>query len=644
MNPFITPNKILEDNKKYKTHTDSWLSDNFFIDKKYRGKIGLSVSKKKLNNIFIWIVIIILILFARIFYLQIIENKKYYSIAEGNRIKTEIIPTPRGIFFDRNKNALVENIPEFSLFVDKKSLAHQSVKQSNLIKKISKITEMPYQKILDEISRKENQSKQDILISRRISYQQAMVIQANPEKYASLKLQLTPERRYDDQHGLSHILGYLGKIDNQEWEILRKFNYQFFDMIGRAGLEKEYEKMLRGQPGRIEKEVDAQGKIIKTVNIIKPIPSKNLVLTIDEDLNEKLNQALARQLKKIGCSKAAGIALNPQTGEILALVSLPSFNNNFFSEPQKFDKQIKQILNRRDQPLFNRAISGEYPPGSTFKLVVGSAALQEGIVNEWTQILSTGGIRINKWFYPDWKSGGHGLTNITRALAESINTFFYYVGGGYQNFKGLGLERIINYAHKFYLGRALGIDLPNEASGFLPNRNWKKKTKNEPWYIGDTYHLSIGQGDILVTPLQIASLTATIANGGKVFKPHLVKEIVDVDKNKTTVIQPEIISQGFVSEKNIKIIQKGLRQAVLSGSARSLSSLPVTSAGKTGTAQVSGGRKPHAWFTVFAPYKNPKIALTILIENGGEGNAVALPVAKEVLRWYFGIYLPAVRQ
>ena len=371
---------------------------------------------------------------------------------------------------------------------------------------------------------------------------------------------------------------------------------------------------------------------------IRDRPGKTLLLTIDQELNQKIAQVLQNTTTRLQRPKAAAIALNPHTGEVLALVSLPTFDNNLFNQPHKYSEKINALLRDETQPLFNRVISGEYPPGSTFKIMISAAALQENLINQWTQILSTGGIQIDKWYFPDWQARGHGLTNITKALAESVNTFFYYIGGGYQNFKGLGLDKIINYAIQFNFGKILGIDLSHEASGFIPTREWKINTKHENWYIGDTYHLSIGQGSILVTPLQIANLTATIANGGKIYRPHLVKQIFSGDIENPQEVQnisPKILNSNFIDKNNIEIIQQGLQRAVTHGSASYLNDLPFTTAGKTGTAQAGENTDPHAWFTVYAPYENPEIVLTILIENGGEGSTVALPVAKEILRWYF---------
>lgn len=628
---FTIPDKILEKGKKYRIKNDSQPGDDFFIDKKYKGNLGSIVPERKLSYAFLTLLIIIFLLFAKVFYLQIIKGKEFHSLAESNRIKTEVIASPRGILYDRRGQALVSNIPKFSLVVEKNFL--ETINQDELIIKVSSLTNLSHQEIKERIEKFKDSS--DIFLVFDLDYQKAMIFRANQAKYAGLKLQLTSQRKYTDPLNLSHVLGYLGKINPYEWPELKKTNYQFTDLVGKAGLEKEYEKILRGQPGKIEYEVDVEAEIVKTLNQLETVPGQDIILTIDYELNKKVTEILLEHTKKLGKDKAAALALDPETGEILALVSLPLFNNNAFSEPQKFKDEVNNFLTDKNEPLFNRAIAGEYPSGSTIKPLIAAAGLEEGIITERTTILSTGGLKVAQWFFPDWKAEGHGLTSVTKALAESVNTFFYYLGGGYQDFKGLGLEKIIAYARQFGLDSVLGIDLPGEADGFLPSREWKREAKGEEWYIGDTYHLSIGQGDILVTPLQMASLTATIANGGRLYQPHLVKEIIKGSKDKPVVIKPKIINQKFIKKENIEIVKKGLRQAVTSGSAQALNDLPFSTAGKTGTAQVSADQEPHAWFTVFAPYDQPEIVLTVLVENGGEGSEVALPIAKEVLRWYF---------
>jgi penicillin-binding protein 2 len=249
--------------------------------------------------------------------------------------------------------------------------------------------------------------------------------------------------------------------------------------------------------------------------------------------------------------------------------------------------------------------------------------------------MSTGGIKIGSWFFPDWKAGGHGLTDVRKALAESVNTFFYAVGGGYGDIQGLGIDRLKKYAELFGLNHQLGIDLPGEASGFIPSKVWKESVKKEQWYIGDTYHLSIGQGDLLVTPLQVSSYMAAVANGGILFKPQIVNKITDASGNLVKELKPEVIRENFIKPEYLQVVREGLRQAVTAGSSRALADLPFTSAGKTGTAQFGNENKTHAWFTAFAPYENPEIVITVIVEGGGQGNELALPIAKQALQWWF---------
>jgi len=275
--------------------------------------------------------------------------------------------------------------------------------------------------------------------------------------------------------------------------------------------------------------------------------------------------------------------------------------------------------------------------------VLAAAALEEGIINENTSFISTGGLRIGEWFFPDWKVGGHGVTNVRKAIAESVNTFFYYIGGGYGDFVGLGIDRMVRYEKIFGLGKQTGIDIIGEAKGFLPTKDWKETIKGERWYVGDTYHAAIGQGDITVTPLQVANYTAVFANGGLLYRPHFIRQVLSSDDKIIRQVDHKPIKSNVVSSENIKIVREGMRQTVAAGSARSLASAPVAVAGKTGTAQWSSNKPNHAWFTGFAPYDKPQIVITILIEQGGEGSSVAVPIAREVLEWYFSNKVPLIK-
>lgn len=637
--PFATPDDLLKTAKKYHTSGGQAGGDGFFMDKKYAGSVSRLVSESKIKLSFLIIVLVVFLLWTRVFYLQINKGAEFRGEAEGNRVRNEIVVGPRGLFYDRYHLPLVINQPQFSLVLERKYL-EQAIQENTfdrqqLVQKIVLITglknDMVYEKITQFLDK-----DMSLAIDFELDYEKAMVFKVSDQVSLDWQLETKSERQYFDGYNLSHTLGYLGRINQDEWTELKSANYQFTDLIGQAGLEKKYEKDLRGTPGRIDHEVNAKGEEIKILGQKATVAGTDLTLTLDYELTKTISEILTKTLAKLNLTKAAAVAIDPRNGEILALVSLPSFDNNLFTEPALRFQELNTLFGDKNQPLFNRAIAGEYPSGSTIKPVIAAAGLAEGLITKNTNVLSSGGLRIDKWFFPDWKAGGHGLTNVIKALSESVNTFFYYLGGGYENFIGLGLEKIVSYAELFGFGQSLGIDLPGEQSGFLPTKKWKEETKNEAWYIGDTYHLSIGQGDILVTPLQIANMTAIIANGGIFYTPHLVKEFFYPKENRSQIIKPQIIRSNFIKTENLDLVRQGMRQAVLNGSARALSDLPFTIAAKTGTAQVGGSANPHAWLTVFAPYENPEIVLTILIENGREGSITALPVVKEILEWYFG--------
>ena len=376
--------------------------------------------------------------------------------------------------------------------------------------------------------------------------------------------------------------------------------------------------------------MDALGRELNIITKEDPIDGANLQLSIDANLTAKIEEVLTKRIGPGG--RASVIVTDPSNGEIIALVSWPSFNSNSFSGGI-YTETYQALLDDPNNPLFNRAIAGELPSGSTFKPIVAAAALVEGLVDRNTSFLSVGGLQVGPYFFKDWKAGGHGITNVTRALAESINTFFYYIGGGYAQFTGLGVEKIVSYAARFGFGSELGVDLPGEADGFLPNKRWKEEAKGERWYIGDTYNLSIGQGDLLVTPLQIAMMTSVFANGGTLYKPHVAHAFLQNGTER--LIEPEVISEHVVDQDAIDIVREGLRETVLSGSGRRLQSLPVTAAGKTGTAQWSNSHPTHAWFTGFAPYESPELTITIIVEEGGGGDVICVPIAEEILQWWF---------
>jgi len=432
---------------------------------------------------------------------------------------------------------------------------------------------------------------------------------------------------------LSHVLGYIGKLNQEELDELYPDGYLPSDLIGKTGLEKNYETELRGKYGKKRIEVNALGKEQSILAEEAPLPGIHLELSVDIEMQNALENILKANLKSAGKHKASGIVMNPNNGEVLALISLPSFDNNDFSggiSPDIYQK----YLDDKNNPLFNRSIGGTYPSGSTIKPAIAASALQEGIINQRSSFLSTGGLAVSSWFFPDWLAGGHGITNVRKSLALSVNTFYYYIGGGYGDFTGLGVAKITEYLKQFGLAKKLGIDLPGEQSGFLPSKDWKKQAKGERWYVGDTYNLSIGQGDLLVTPLQIAEVTSVLANHGTLYEPHLVKAYINPTVDEKKEIDPKVIRTDFISQNHIATVRLGMKDCVDYGSCRRLSLLPFSSAGKTGTAQWSNTKPNHAWFTAFAPFKNPEIVVTIMVEEGDGGAEMAAPIAYEFLKWW----------
>ena len=593
--------------------------------KKYDSRVGF---------VFSGIAIAILIIFFKLLYLQILQGQYYLEVSEGNRIRIHSIGANRGLIYDRNNQVLADNTYNFVLEAIPVDLEKNKDNMDELLHEIQKITEQDFSELQEIVQSANSFSYQPIILKEGLTYEQAIQLKLLSGSYSGLVVGVGTKRLYTSSSykSLSHLMGYLGKINDAEL-LSYGDTYALNDSIGKNGLEIQYEKILKGSKGREQVEVDAFGRKKETIAYQEAVAGDNIVLSLDIEIQNALENAMAHGMDKLGKKKGSGIVMDPNKGEILALVSLPSFDNNIFSSGIS-SEEFEKLLNDPDRPLFHRAIQGTYPSGSTIKPVLALAALEEGVVSRYTSIFSQGGLRVNQWFFPDWKAGGHGATNVTKALAQSVNTFFYMIGGGYENFEGLGLNRMLGYYKKAGIGSKLGIDIPGEAAGLLPGVEWKKEVKNERWYIGDTYHIAIGQGNLLVSPLHVASWTSMIANGGTLYKPFLMKKIFQIDGSVIKEVQPEILTESFGSDENIQTVKQGLRDAVTYGSAVRLADLPIEVAGKTGTAQWSSKNENHAWFTSFAPYKNPEIVVTILIEESGEGSAVAVPIAKEFYLWW----------
>lgn len=632
----------------------SWVEDSFInysaeeLARRNKNFLGLSMTQSR-QRIFLSLVMFgLFILFGRAIYLQAFRGQHYLGVAENNRIRTRNLPAPRGIIYDSQGVALSKNIPGFAVYIVPFDLMASIEKESSAIAWLNE--NLGDEKIKDSLKKiksigpYEKEYYEPVLLTDDLEYAQAIAMRIDSVKYPGVAVELAAKREYlaasaDNRivSSLSHIIGYEGKISKDEYQKLGDSGYLLNDFIGKTGIEASFESQLRGLYGKEQIEVDATGKAVKILAQEELQKGDNIYLTVDSKVQAKLESIMRAKMNMLGKTKAVAIVEDPNNGQILAMVSLPSFDNNDFAAGIS-QTEYAALLNNEDKPLYNRAISGEYPSGSIIKPVIATAALEEGIINENTSFLSAGGIRIDQWFFPDWKADGHGMTNVRKALADSVNTFFYIVGGGYLDFQGLGVYKIKQYAEKFGLGKETGIDLPNEKSGFLPTPEWKIAAKKEEWYIGDTYHEAIGQGDLLVTPLQVVDYACALANRGTLYKPQVVMKYFSQEKNQEIEVLPTILNTNFVQQANLEIVRQGMRQAVTQGTAKILNALPVSAAAKTGTAQWQDGKNAHSWFVAFAPYEKPQIAIAVLVEEGGEGTAAAAPVAFEFMNWYFREY------
>ncbi|MDP2812715.1 MAG: penicillin-binding protein 2 [bacterium] len=629
-NPFKIQEGSIKDAKVSKFIRDKKSGD--YLDLDVFGKserLGRCFDNKRLSVFFYIFLACVLMLFIRSFYLQIIKGSSFRDVAEGNRIRFELIPANRGLIYDRFGEVLVKNVSYFFLYINTDLLPQPEKEKNNLFTNLTKELSIDLAELSKRLDSRESGSKRAI-IYENLPYDLAIKLMVLSENYPAIELSYEPRRSYFSQLGLSHALGYLGEASEED---VASGNYNFSDRIGKSGIELVYEDILRGKNGYRQLEVDAFFSEKNIISMTEPIDGTDIILTIDAKAQAKLFEIMKKNSELYDKPKMAAVILDPKDGGILAMNSLPAYDNNIFSTILN-KNDYNAIIQDESTPLLNRVTAGTYPPGSVFKPIVASAALEEKIITENFRVNSTGGINVGGNFFPDWRPGGHGSTDIYWAIADSVNTFFYSIGGGNNEWLdiGLGADKIIDYAKKFGLGKNSGVDLTLEDEGFLPSKEWKEESSGERWYLGDTYNLSIGQGYLLVTPIQIANLMSYFASGGTVYKPHFIKEIkLETNQNE---LKPEIALTNIISSGNLNILREALRKTVVSGSAQSLQSVPVKVAGKTGTAQFNKNKTPHSWFASFAPYEDPKIVMTVLVEEGGD-RGLAVTISREFMEWYF---------
>lgn len=605
-------------------------------------KFETPLSKNIFQKFLISVSILLFLLFLKALQLQVIEGKEFLDLAQENKFKIYQIRAERGVIYDRYENQLVWNRPSFDLILDKRDLPKSEDEKLKILKEASEILK----KDVEELEKKINESESpEVLISENLDNLTLILLETKIGELSGFQIQNNTKRDYKDGPDFSHLIGYTGKISSEEFKSAQE-QYSIFDWVGREGIEKSYEEILRKNPGQLRVERDALGNLISQQTISLPESGKSLVLWLDSELQKKIKEELEKIIENLGAESGVAVALDPKTGGVLSLISLPDFDNNLFQKGAD-SKALKELLEDPKESLLNRAISGRYLTGSTIKPLIASAALEEEIIKPEKKINCQGEIEIpNPWdpFSPtikkDWTT--HGWTDIRKAIAESCNVYFYTVGGGYESQKGLGPTKIKEYLEIFGWGSKTGIDVPGEAEGFIPDKEWKKKTFGQGWWDGDTYNLSIGQGFLQITPLEVAAAFSAVANGGKLLQPQAVKSIVDTSAGSVQLVEDfesKIIHENFIATSTLQIVREGMRWAVTGqnspqASAVLLNSLPVSAAAKTGTAEL-GKDYYHNWVTVFAPYDDPQIVLTVMIENVKGVQAAALPVARAVLEWYF---------
>lgn len=568
-------------------------------------------------------VLVIAVLIGRAAYLQIYQGEYYAGLADGNRIRIVPSMAPRGTFYDRNGELLVTNRPGFSVSL----LPLTAPISDDVIARLSDLLKVPTVEIKTKIAG--HSGFNPIRIKTDVTPDIVSIIEEQKSQYPGVVIEVTPIRDYILRQEGAHTFGYVSEINDTELEKMKDEGYKSGDIIGKFGIEKIYDKELRGENGGQQVEVDVSGKPVQILGRKEPVPGDDLELTIDIKLQQAAEKAVDEQLTQIGAHAAAAVVMNPQTGEILAMVSRPAFDPNLFAHGIS-SKDWNQLNNNPYHPMDNKTITGEYPPGSTFKIVTGTAALTEGVVTPDEQIFDSG----HHWIIPKGNADGEALgwLNFRSALAHSDNVYFYEMGNR------LGIDRLEKYARMFGLGAKTGIDLPYEASGLVANRRYKEKNFDDgEWYLSETFDAAIGQGFNLVTPLQAAMVMGEIAADGKRYKPHVVNRIIAPDGSVVKDFQPELLSQLDVPEEDIKLVQDGLHDVTKYGTAASsFRGFTVDIAGKTGTAENSQGRD-HGWFVAYGPFDNPNVVVAVIVENGGYGSQSAVPIGRKILEAAFGL-------
>jgi penicillin-binding protein 2 len=589
----------------------------------------LRARARRLSFVFI---IAFLGLITRLFFLQIVEGERYTFLSENNRIRIKRIPGTRGMILDRQGQLLVDSRPSFDLLFIPED-AEDPEQTLRLLARYLGHDEKEMLEVLE--TNKQRPAFEELVLGKDVDWPTVVAVESHQLDLPGVTLRARPRRNYADGVMGAHVLGYLGEIGPTQLKTLKDEGYVLGDEIGQYGLERRWEEVLRGQSGGQQVEVDALGRRVRVLHEVTDVPGYTVHLTLDRELQQTAFEALQGREGTI-------VALDVRTGAILAMVSTPAFDPNVFARGIKAD-EWRTLIKDRQRPLSNRATQGQYPPGSTFKIIMSIAGLEEGVIDPNARISDPGFYYFGNRAFRDWKKDGHGAVDLHRAIVESCDVYFYQLG------PRLGIDRIAKWAHAFGLGEKSGIALDDERSGTIPSTEWKRKRFRQPWYPGETVSVAIGQGYVTVTPLQLVNMMATLANGGTLYRPRIVSKVESVNTGVVREYGPEIIRKIELKPSTLEQVRNALADVVRTpaGTGGAARSNVVQIAGKTGTAQVvemKGGyvkseqlaylNRDHAWFVSYAPVDDPQIAVVVMVEHGGHGGSAAAPAAKKVIEKY----------
>jgi penicillin-binding protein 2 len=570
---------------------------------------------------------------ARLWFLQVVLGPKMRAESENNRTRLVRVPAARGVVYDRRGEILIDNRPSFDVVFVPEDAPDRKATLRRLAAVLGETETQLHERLRAPSKRP---AYEGIVVRRDLAWDDVVRIETHQLELPGVSLQVVPRRTYPFGSVAAHLFGYVGEVSEKELEGLDALPLRQGDVVGKASLEKAWDVELRGLPGEQQVEVDALGRRVRVLDETPDVSGDTLTLTIDRELQQVAEAAL-------GDRSGAIVALDPRNGEILAMVSHPSYDPNLFARGLHHDES-RALMQNPAKPLVNRAVQGQFAPGSTFKVAVAAGALEAGVATVASGVSCGGGTQFGNHFFRCWRHGGHGFVNLHEAIVQSCDVFFYTYG------PRLTIDGIAKYVRSLGLGLPTGVQLDHEKAGTIPDTEWKMRRFKQPWYPGETLSVAIGQGYVTATPLQMANLAATIANGGVRYRPHYVHRVDAPDGSVRRVVEPEVLGHADVSPANLQIVREAMRDVVMSehGTGKKARVPNVTVAGKTGTAQVvkmgersrsnKGARatRDHAWFIAFAPYEAPEIAIACIVENaGGGGGAIAAPTVRQVLAHYF---------